>query len=273
MKLISVIMGIKYTRAETDTLRRSIDSILNQTYENIEFLICEKGSSEDAKALLREYEDKSDKIKLIDGSGAKSFSEQLNMCLSVASGELIARMDDDDYSLPDRFQKQADFLEENEDFAFVGSNVSLFWQGEIFDHDSFPEKPEVLNFVYVMPFVHPSIMFRKEIFDKVGFYGEQTRCNRCEDYDLLLRIYENGMKGYNIQEELLIYTFPKSRVTTRTFKDRWRETRTRFVRFKALHLLPKYVIYALKPTLTFFIPKKILSRIKNRKKKKLNDDK
>jgi glycosyltransferase involved in cell wall biosynthesis len=169
MKLISVIMGIKYTRAETDTLKRSIDSILNQTYENIELLICEKGSSEDAKAILCEYRDKSDKIKLIDGSGAKSFSEQLNMCLAVASGDFIARMDDDDYSLPERFQKQVDFLEENTDFAFVGSNVSLFWQGEIFDTDTFPEKPEVRDFLYVMPFVHPSIMFRREVFDKVGF--------------------------------------------------------------------------------------------------------
>ena len=75
---ISVIMGIKYCRPELDTLRRSLDSILAQTYAEFELLICERGSSHLAKELLADYASRDPRVRVIDGSGAGSFSEQLN---------------------------------------------------------------------------------------------------------------------------------------------------------------------------------------------------
>ena len=135
---ISVIMGIKYCRPELDTLRRSLDSILAQTYAEFELLICERGSSHLAKELLADYASRDPRVRVIDGSGAGSFSEQLNICLGQSRGAWIARMDDDDYSEPERFEKQLAYLRTHGGTAFVGCNVRLIQDGGDVGAQCFP---------------------------------------------------------------------------------------------------------------------------------------
>lgn len=263
-EFISVAMGIRYSRDDTSLLERSINSILAQSYTKFEFLICEKDSTIAAKKYLKEIARKDTRIKLIDGEKTSSFSEQLNMCLKAAKGDFIARMDDDDFSAPERFERQLEYLKHHDKIAFVGSNVKLFQDGKVIGTRTFPEFPKTKDFLFNMPFVHPSLMFRKSALQAVEGYSELPRCERCEDYDLLLRMYEKGIYGANLQQELFTYSLPPNGITTRNFHDRLNESKTRFARFAALGLMPRALPYAIKPLIVWAVPKRILAIIKEK---------
>ena len=129
-KLISVIMSVyngeKY-------LVQAIDSILNQTYQNFEFIIIDDCSTDNSSHILQEYAQKDSRIKIIKKEkniGIKGFIKNLNLGISLAKGKYIARMDADDISLPERFQKQVDFLENNDDYIFSNTDCDFYYQNE-----------------------------------------------------------------------------------------------------------------------------------------------
>ena len=262
---VSVVMGVRYRREDTMLLKRAIDSILSQNLDDFEFIICERESTSDAKKLLSDYAESDKRVILIDGNECNSFAEQLNKCLSVANGRFIARMDDDDYSFPMRFQAQVEFLESHHEYAFVGCQCLLECDGKVVGKTSFPKEPESKDFLFSQPYIHPALMFLREAIDAAGGYSLLPRCVRCEDYDLLLRLYELGFKGINLQEPYFQYTFPHNFITSRSLRDRLNETKTRFVRFKALGLMPKAFIYAIKPLIVALIPPKMLAKLKSRR--------
>ena len=140
-ELISVVMGVFYQKEDLYLLETSIKSIINQTYRNFEFLICENGSSYDAKQILKKYSKIDKRIKLIDGVGANSLSEKLNRCIKVSKGKYIARQDDDDYSKPDRFKAQLEYLKNNQDISFVGCSVEIKQDRKVLGVRYFPENP------------------------------------------------------------------------------------------------------------------------------------
>ena len=267
-EIISVIMGVKYNRKELDTLKRSIDSVLAQTYSRFELIICERGSSVKARKLLETYACSDSRVTIIDGSGTNSFSEQLNMCLKQSKGVWIARMDDDDFSFPERFEKQMAYLKAHKEIAFVGCNTKLVQDGEAAGVWKFPEQPQIRDFLFSMPFVHPTLMFRRNSLEAVDGYSTLPYCERCEDYDLLLRLYEKGFYGANMQEILFAYTLPHNGITTRTFRDRINESKMRYARFRALGLLPGASFYVVKPLAVGLIPAHLLKAMKTIRRKK-----
>ena len=122
--LISVIMAV-YNCAST--LREAIDSILNQTYTNWEFIICDDCSTDNTLEVVREYEKKyPDKFKVIQNEVNSKLSFSLNHCLKYADGEFIARMDGDDISVPERFEKQIRYLKEHPDVDLCSTLVQRF---------------------------------------------------------------------------------------------------------------------------------------------------
>lgn len=261
---ISVVMGVYYQRADTGLLRRSVDSILAQDFSEFEFLICDDGSSEAAKALLEEYAEKDGRVRLIRPGGALRLPVKLNACLREAKGCLIARMDDDDYSRPDRFGKQRKALIEREDISFVGCNVLLCMASGEQGTRVLPEFPRVSDFYMTQPYVHPALLFRKSALDAVNGYCEELYCDLCEDYDLLLRLYAKGFIGMNLQETLFDYTAPNAR-GNRTMRHRWREVETRCRRFSELGVFWKALPYVAKPLAVGLLPERLLERIKNRR--------
>ena len=100
---------------------------------------------------------------------------------------------------------------------------------------------------------------------EVGGYLEIPRCERCEDYDLLLRLYEKGLCGYNIRQPLFAYSVPPNGITNRGGRDRLNEAKTRYVRFKEMGLFPWALPYVIKPIAVWLIPKKLLAHLKNRR--------
>jgi len=103
---ISVVMPVYNTPDEW--LKKAIDSILNQTYSNFEFIIIDDGSTNNVPSILKEYQEKDNRIKVILGEH-KGISAALNKGLKASRGEYIARMDGDDIAFPERFEKQVKF--------------------------------------------------------------------------------------------------------------------------------------------------------------------
>lgn len=259
---VSVAMGICYRRDDLSLLHRSISSILNQTYSDFELLICDDGSTVDAAKVIESYAIKDHRIRLIRSGECLDLASKLNACIRNSKGEFIARMDDDDYSVPERFGKQIDFLREHKDIAFVGCDVRVCRDGRIVGERKFPEYPSISDFFFVQPFIHPTLVFRKNALTCVGGYSEDRHQILCEDYDLLLRLYKNGYKGANIKVELFEYTEPQTAKGNRKMNHRWNETVTRMSRFRELGVLPYAFPYIIKPLVVALVPEPILARIK-----------
>lgn len=260
--LVSVLMGVRYRREDLMLLERAITSILTQTYDNLEFLICENGSVAGVRERLKQFAAEDTRVRLIDGVGAETLSEKLNRCIADARGMYLARMDDDDFSYPDRLTRQMAYLEEHPEVSFVGCSVALEQDGVSTGERPLPEHPAVRDFLFVQPFIHPTLIFHREALEQVGGYGEESRCVGCEDYDLLLRLYEKGYSGANMQELLFRYTLPPKGSKGRPMTLRLNEVKTRFVRFKRLGLLPGSFPYVVKPVMVGLIPTPLLERLK-----------
>lgn len=262
--LISVLMGVYHPPDNIELLERSVRSILTQTVQNFEFLICDDGSSREAVRFLDTAASRDQRIRLIRQGNLFSLPVKLNACLREANGRWIARMDDDDYSAPQRFQIQLAYLEEHPEISFAGSNVSLRKKGQIIGEQRFPEYPSVQDFYFRQPFIHPSLVFRREALLEIGGYSEDKRCVLCEDYDLLLRLYAAGYTGANVQQLLLEYSLPATAKGSRRMRHRWNETVTRYRRFRDLRLLPQALPYVMKPLAVGLLPNPLLAGMKRR---------
>lgn len=252
--VVSVLMGVYYRKADTVLLERSVRSILEQTFRDFEFLICDDGSTAEAASLLENLAAEDSRIRLVRVGTLFTLPQKLNACLEAAHGRLLARMDDDDWSEPQRFEKQLRALEENPGAAFVGSNVLLWQNGTCVGSRELPSRPTVQDFLFVQPFIHPTLIFRTEALRAVGGYSEDPHCILCEDYDLLLRMYARGYWGINLTDELLCYTVPAPGEHRRKMKHRFNESVTRYHRFRELKLLPKALPYVLKPVAVGLLP-------------------
>lgn len=263
--LISVLMGVHYRRTDLYLLKRSVESVLNQTCSDFELLICDGGSSKEACGLLDSLAFEDSRIRLIRDKDIRTdLASKLNVCLRYAAGQWIARMDDDDFSYPERFARQVNYLNNHPDVAFVGCNVALHVAGERVGSRNFPERPQVKDFYFTQPFIHPTLMFRKEVLVAIGGYSENKHQVLCEDYDLLLRLYTVGHCGMNLQEILFDYTVSASAKGNRNMKHRWNETVTRYFRFRDLKVLPKALPYVVKPLMVGLLPESTLMRIKEK---------
>lgn len=263
--LVSVIMGVRYCREDLNVLEQSVNSILAQTVGNFEFLICEWGSNNAAKAWLEELVQRERRVRILPGKAPGTLAQNLNICLGEAKGKYIARMDDDDFSHPARFAKQLAYLECHPEITFVGSNVSLHYGGKPVGIRRLPELPTVRDFYITQPFIHPALMFRREAIEVVKGYSENRSCILCEDYDLLLRLYTKGVQGANLQETLLDYTIPVRAKGNRTMIHRWNETVTRWRRFKELKMLPSALPYVVKPLMVGLAPERVLKKVKEKR--------
>lgn len=200
---ISVLMPVYNTKPEY--LKGAIESILNQTYKNFEFLILDDGSRPYVKDLIKGYTDK--RIRYLHKPNT-GIADTLNVGLSQAQGEYIARMDADDLALPYRFERQVNFLDTNPSISVVGAAVMKFQ--EDFGVVRFPMQPTYEHFLYCCAISHPAMMFRKEDFTKHNLYYDPKFS--CEDYELWSRAVR-VLKFYNLPEVLLYYRINDTSIT------------------------------------------------------------
>lgn len=253
--LISVIMGIYNCES---TLDDAIISILNQTYTDWEFIICDDGSTDNSFFVANKYKELyGNKFVLLRNEKNKGLSYTLNKCLKYAKGTYIARMDGDDISLPQRFEIQLDFLEKHKEYSFVSSGVICLCGNKILKRLKKVGSPLTKLFPKDNPFVHPACMLRKEVYNAVNGYDESNSRVRVEDYDLWIRIYQQGYKGYNMGEPLLLYRDSVNSKLKLKFKYRINEMLVRASAVKKLKLPSCYYVYALRPILVGMLPRKL----------------
>lgn len=265
MPKVSVIMGT-YNGAKT--VDAAIQSICDQTFTDWEFIICDDCSTDDTLEHLRRWKKKDDRIKIIKNRKNSHLAYSLNHCLSIAKGQYIARMDDDDISYPERLNILVEFLDENLDYAFVGSLVECFDGNQTINGQRMyrKEKPEKKDFLSISPFIHPTVMFQKKALEKVKNYRVSKETRRTEDYDLFMRLYARGYKGYNIQTPLYrYYISPDAMVKKRLYRYRIDEAIIRWKGFGALGLLPGAFPYVIRPLLVGLIPQKLIWYLKYKK--------
>ncbi len=254
---VSVIMGIYNCEK---TLEEAIDSILNQTYTNWELIMCDDGSTDRTYEIAEAYQKKfPDKMILLKNKQNMKLSYTLNRCLEAATGELIARMDGDDRSRPERFQKQVSFLLEHPDIQLGGTAVRLFNQvdGEFgFIHPvSIPDKRILIKGT---PFLHPTILTYKWVYNSLNGYCTEKRAERVEDIDLWFRFFSKSFIGANLDEALYAFREDYSAVKRRTLQARIHSIQTRAFGYR---LLGFPIYWLIRPACILFLKGLVPPRI------------
>lgn len=254
---VSVIMGV-YNGA--DTLNNAIQSIVNQSMTDWELIICNDCSTDKTEEVVKEWMDKDSRIIYLKNTVNMKLAASLNRCIQVASGKYIARMDDDDVSYSERFLLETEFLDNHPEYGFVSGQIDGFDGIHLIENYWHrKEKPQKKDFLSGSQFVHPAVMFRRECLKKAGGYRTGSSTRRMEDYDLFMRLYAAGYKGYNLQTSVMRYRIDAG-------KDRFRyridEAKVRWHGFRLLGLMPGGIPYVLRPLVIGLIPKKLLMKIK-----------
>ena len=208
MPKISVLMpvynGEKY-------VKEAIESILNQTCTDFEFIIINDCSTDSTKEIIKSYDDS--RIVYVENEVNSGISDTLNKGILLAKGEYLARMDADDISLPKRFETQLEFMDANPDVAVCGSNLILFEKDKDISNTEHPLDFESIlcNMIFSCSLSHPSVFIRKEILIKNNLKYEKE-FDRQEDYHLWVRLVRYG-RIVNIPEFLLRYRVHSNQIT------------------------------------------------------------
>ncbi len=207
--LVSVIMSVYNNEKH---LKEAVKSILNQTYTDFEFIIINDGSNDDCLDILLEYQKNNNQVLIIDQKNI-GLTKSLNRGIQLARGKYIARQDADDKSLPERLEKQVQFLEANPDYFLIGADYKII--DEFSNVIGKPEIPVPIDNYEIKAainkynaFIHSLVMFRNDT-NSMGYLYD-TSYKYSQDYELWIRILEHH-NGYNLPEVLgLSRTWPKA---------------------------------------------------------------
>lgn len=209
---ISIIMSV-YNENEKE-LKESIESILNQTYKNIEFIIIiDNPSNNIIKNLIFYYKTKDKRIKVILNRQNIGLAFSLNKGIKNSSGKYIARMDADDISLKDRLEIELKYLKQKK-LDVISCNCFYINENSIIigKKSNIPESYLALK--KILPFgssiIHPSVLMKKEAIEKVGGYRQ---FKTAQDYDLWLRMINKNIKIGSVNKHLIKYRIRQSSIS------------------------------------------------------------
>lgn len=180
-------------------MKSAIESILNQSFRDFEFLIVDDASTDRSPRILNDYAKTDNRVRIITNIQNLGLTQSLNKAIKQASGKYIARMDDDDISMPERLQKQLRFMEQNPSVALSGSLALVVNEKDeeigrkklAIRHQDIKKK-----LLFNNQFIHSSLFFKKEL----GLYNESFE--RAQDYEFALRI-AGKYQVANLQEYLV----------------------------------------------------------------------
>lgn len=195
-------------------LREAIESILNQTFTDFEFLIIDDGSTDNSVETISSYADP--RIRLVRNVTNIGVARTLNKGIGLARGDYIARMDADDVSLPRRIEIQLSFMKENPETDVLATRVALIdakgndqgsWEADhtATTHDEIRRRLPDSNCI-----AHPTVMMRRSIASRYGYREDQLHA---EDYDLWLRLTADNLKIEKIGDPLLRYRVHTKSIT------------------------------------------------------------
>lgn len=252
MSRVSVIMGIYNCES---TLSEAIDSLLTQTFTDWKLIMCDDGSYDDTYAVAESYQvSYPEKIILIKNKENCGLNYTLNRCLQYADTEYVARMDGDDISLSERFEREVEFLDSHPEYAIVSCPMVYFDAEGDFKVGTGSGEPNIHNFVKGTPFCHAPCMVRREAYEAVNGYTVSAKRLRVEDWDLWIRMYEKGYRGFNIAEPLYKMRDDRNAISRRKFKFRINEVQVGASAVKKLKLPFSCYIFCMRPILVGLMP-------------------
>lgn len=215
--LISVVLpvynGEKY-------LAEAIDSILAQTFTDYELIMIDDGSTDSSLQILQKYKQLDSRIRLVAREN-RGLVTTLNDLIDIARGEWVARMDQDDIALPNRFERQMKWLKE------TGADIAGSWVRRFGSSDKRlirlrqTDDAIKMEMLFCSPFAHPSVVMRTSLVKQLRY---DKAWEKAEDYDLWERAAEAGWKMTNVPEELLLYRQHRMQISTITLMQQQQQT-------------------------------------------------
>ncbi|SEM45568.1 Glycosyl transferase family 2 [Sphingomonas gellani] len=209
---LSVVMSV-YNDAPF--VERAVTSILRQSWSGFEFIIINDGCTDGSTDILRRLATADPRIRLVEQEN-RGLVASLNRGFAMATGDLVARMDGDDESLPHRFERQLAFLDKHPDHGVIGAQtINIDATGKVVGlFDAYPRTDEAFRAAMESDMLinHPSAIIDRAAFEKVGGYRPLYR--HCEDYDLWLRLSE-VTKLCSVEDFLHRYRLDPGQVTKR----------------------------------------------------------
>lgn len=260
---INVLMGV-YN--DEKYLEKAIDSILNQTHNDFDFIIVDDGSTDNSREIIKKYIHNDKRVRGIFKLYNTGLTKSLNVGLEYCNEKYIARMDANDIALPDRFEKQIKFLEENSDHAVVGTWRIEYWEDGRERKVKTPvTHNEIINTLVRSPCLgHSTSMIRGDVLRKFkydeNFYYSQDQilwANIAREYKLA-----------NYPEFLMYISRFSGSVTDRKkkFKDVLRQMKIKCILYKNIKCPWWHFIHIFNPIIIALIPKKIMESYVNKKK-------
>jgi glycosyltransferase involved in cell wall biosynthesis len=209
---MSVFNGEEY-------LAYALESILSQTYQNFEFIIIDDKSTDGTSVILKRYAEKDKRIVLIKNSENIGLARSLNKGIDLAKGEYIARMDSDDISMPDRFEKQLKYLDNKPEIWVVGGNIRFIdRQNDFLRDQAYSQNPNILRWNMLFNFggiiCHPATMIRKSMFNMVGKY---KNIRTSQDLELWTRLFfVKPLPICNLSETVLYYRWHENNISNKS---------------------------------------------------------
>ena len=194
---VSVIMSVFN---DEKSVGKSIESILNQTYENFELIIIDDASTDNSKEIIQNYLNSDERIKLLSNNKNIGLTKSLNIAISSSEGEIIARQDSDDISLKTRLKKQVDVLSTNK-YSFSITRAINPLNKNLMPRFTY-YLPQKLVMKYKNPFIHGTLMIKKNILLKVGGYDE--RFYYSQDYKLYSDLLKQNYSYHFLKEPLYV---------------------------------------------------------------------
>lgn len=204
MENYSVLMSV-YCGEKAEFLRLSAESIFGQTIPTDDFvLMCDGPLTDELNIVINELlQEHGDVLRVIRLEENRGLGDALNIGIGACKNELIARMDSDDFALPNRFELQLLKFQEHPELSIVGGAIDEFEgsPSNIVSHKSMPEThEEILRYARTRnPFNHPTVMYRKSAVQKAGSYPNRMLH---EDYALWANMLLGGAKGCNLPDTL-----------------------------------------------------------------------
>lgn len=222
---ISVVMPVYNAEQYLD---KAIQSILNQSYSDFEFIIINDGSLDSSLKIIKKFKRQDKRIFLIDKDNG-GIVEALNQGLRIAKGKYIARMDGDDVAYLNRFEEQIKVFENNPQIDLVYTDTMLIDKnGDVVCDSWRPDLEKTLLNLKINTFVpHPTVMFNKNTVLKLGGYTQKRP--HAEDLDLWLRMLNHGCKFFYLKKTLLNYRLNPNSVRANTSENYWYKVATRAI--------------------------------------------
>lgn len=260
-ELISIIMGVYNCEK---TLIEAVRSIQGQSYTNWEFIICDDGSTDETWSLLTRLAQSDKRIVLLKNDQNLGLGATLNKCIKAAKGDIIARMDGDDISLPMRLEKELYYLKNHPETAIVSCRIALFDKTGIWRIGDVIPEPAPKDVVCRSSIVHPASMMRRSCLIAVGCYSEEKGTLRVEDTALWIHMYAAGYRCHNLSECLYHIRSDMNAIRRQKYRYRINATHVRLNGCRVLHLGVGSYLMALRPMIVGLIPGRMRFAIKKR---------